>query len=38
VWAAGGYCGTGNVIGAMAGRALAEMVAGQHSAAGELLK
>lgn len=29
VWAAGGYCGTGNVIGALAGRALACAALGQ---------
>jgi glycine/D-amino acid oxidase-like deaminating enzyme len=27
VWAAGGYCGTGNVVGALCGRALAHQVA-----------
>jgi glycine/D-amino acid oxidase-like deaminating enzyme len=27
VWAIGGYCGTGNVIGAICGRAAARMVA-----------
>lgn len=30
VYAAGGYCGTGNVIGWLAGRALAESVAGRE--------
>lgn len=30
VWAAGGYCGTGNVIGALCGRALAARALGQH--------
>ena len=28
VWAAGGYCGTGNLIGALCGRALATAVLG----------
>jgi glycine/D-amino acid oxidase-like deaminating enzyme len=33
VFAAGGYCGTGNVVGALCGRALAAMALGQDSAA-----
>lgn len=34
VWAAGGYCGTGNVIGALCGRAMAARALGrQHPAA-----
>lgn len=37
VWAAGGYCGTGNVVGAMAGRALAERAAGRPSPVWEAL-
>ncbi len=30
VWAAGGYCGTGNVIGALCGRAMAARALGQQ--------
>ena len=33
VWAAGGYCGTGNVVGALCGRAAAARALGQRSAA-----
>jgi len=32
VWAAGGYCGTGNVIGALCGKALADEIAGKDVA------
>jgi len=31
VWAIGGYCGTGNVVGAICGRAIAQVVVGGHS-------
>ena len=33
VWAAGGYSGTGNVVGAVCGRAMAARALGQHSPA-----
>ena len=33
VWAAGGYCGTGNVVGALCGRAAAARALGQDSPA-----
>ena len=33
VWAAGGYCGTGNVVGALCGRAAAARALGQQHAA-----
>lgn len=36
VWAAGGYSGTGNVIGALCGRAAAELALGAESALGEV--
>lgn len=36
VWAAGGYSGTGNVIGALCGRAAAELSLGAESALGEV--
>jgi glycine/D-amino acid oxidase-like deaminating enzyme len=36
VWAAGGYSGTGNVIGALCGRAAAELALGAASALGEV--
>ncbi len=29
VWAAGGYCGTGNVVGAICGRAIAQAALGE---------
>jgi glycine/D-amino acid oxidase-like deaminating enzyme len=31
VWAIGGYSGTGNVVGAIAGRVVAELVVDGHS-------
>lgn len=37
VWAVGGYNGTGNLVGAVAGRAAARRAAGQYSEAWELL-
>jgi glycine/D-amino acid oxidase-like deaminating enzyme len=36
VWAAGGYSGTGNVIGALCGRAAAELALGAESPLGEV--
>ena len=33
VWAAGGYCGTGNVVGALCGRALADLASGGDGSA-----
>ena len=36
VWAAGGYSGTGNVIGALCGRAVAELALGAQSELGEV--
>ena len=38
VWAAGGYSGTGNVIGALCGRAAAELALGEESELGELFR
>jgi gamma-glutamylputrescine oxidase len=38
VWAIGAYCGTGNVVGAMCGRALAEQVSTGNSELWSLLK
>ena len=38
VWAIGGYSGTGNVIGAICGRAVAEVVATGHAADRELFQ
>lgn len=37
VWAAGGYCGTGNLLGPMCGRAAAQLSAGKSSELFELL-
>jgi glycine/D-amino acid oxidase-like deaminating enzyme len=37
VWATGGYCGTGNVVGAICGRAAAELAVGGHPADLELV-
>jgi len=37
VWAIGGYSGTGNVIGALCGRAVASLLQGQHSEFAALL-
>jgi len=37
VWAIGGYSGTGNVIGALCGRAVAELITGQGTELAELL-
>lgn len=38
VWAIGGYSGTGNVIGAMCGRAVADLVCRARSSAADLLR
>lgn len=38
VWAAGGYSGTGNVVGALCGRALAQLAATGESALAELFR
>lgn len=38
VWALGGYCGTGNIVGALCGRAAAALVCGEHSPWAELLE
>jgi glycine/D-amino acid oxidase-like deaminating enzyme len=38
VWAIGAYSGTGNVVGALCGRAVAEMIATNRSAVGDLLR
>lgn len=37
VWAAGGYSGTGNIVGALGGRAAAALACGERSAWAELL-
>jgi len=38
VWAAGGYSGTGNVIGALCGRAAARLACGGTAEVAELLR
>jgi glycine/D-amino acid oxidase-like deaminating enzyme len=38
VWAIGGYSGTGNVIGALCGRAVAEIIIQKHSLFADLLR
>jgi gamma-glutamylputrescine oxidase len=38
VWAVGGYSGTGNVMGALCGRAAARLAFGERSAFGELVR
>jgi gamma-glutamylputrescine oxidase len=38
VWAVGGYCGTGNVLGSLAGRAAASLVVDGVSAVTELIR
>jgi glycine/D-amino acid oxidase-like deaminating enzyme len=38
VWAIGGYCGTGNVVGAICGRAIARVVVDGHADDAELFR
>lgn len=38
VWAAGAYCGTGNIVGALCGRAAAALACGERPAWAELLQ
>ena len=38
VWAAGAYSGTGNVLGALCGRAAARLSTGEHAAIADLLR
>ena len=38
VWAIGGYSGTGNVVGAMCGRALADLIGHARSRVADLLR
>jgi len=38
VWAVGGYCGTGNIVGALSARAAARLACGQTSEWAALLE